>query len=205
MVKIMTKGTIAIDIDEVLAPHNATLAEFHNKNFGTNHSVEDYSDDWHRIWGVDSEEGERRAQAWLNSKEMENMQPLPDAEEVLRELKADYRLLVVTGRRFQLVDSTERWVNKHYPGLFEGVTFVGLWEFRGSVHDKAATCLELGVDYIVDDSTKQAIACANAGLKSILFGDYSWNRDAVLPARVTRVNDWSGVRAYFNNLRDRNV
>ena len=57
----MKRGSIAIDLDDVLAAHVESFVAFSNANYGTNLGVEDYRDHWANLWGVENEEIERRA------------------------------------------------------------------------------------------------------------------------------------------------
>ena len=49
----MTKKVIAVDIDDVLAESARNLVEYSNKSWGTNITVDDYDEDWAKLWQVD--------------------------------------------------------------------------------------------------------------------------------------------------------
>jgi hypothetical protein len=55
----------------------------------------------------------------------------------------------------------------------------------------------LGATYIIEDMPGHAFECAEAGIKTVLFGDYPWNKADKLPAGVTRCSDWPAVLEYF--------
>lgn len=50
---------------------------------------------------------------------------------------------------------------------------------------------------IIDDAVSYCRQCAQAGMRSFLFGEYAWNRndDAndPLPASIRRVTNWEEV------------
>ena len=198
----MKKPVIAVDIDEVLVPHNEALATMHNRVFGTNHSVDDYHDDWPRLWGVDRDEAESRAKIWHSSEDWEkrHQELIPGAIDVLKKLKREYKLIVITGRAKHVEAFTRTWLIKHFPTVFDEVHFLGIWE-EGRGKTKAEISKKLKVDYLVEDSLDQSLKCAEAGIKVLLFGDYAWNKAENLPNGITRVKDWTAVLEYFANER----
>lgn len=195
----MTKRkTIAVDIDEVLILHNAALARLHNKLFETEHTVDDYHDDWPALWGVDREEAERRADIWRESKEWidRHEQVIEGALEGLTKLKEHYNLVIVTGRSKNVAEFTEKWLEETFPDVFSEVHFIGIWE-EGKGRTKAEICKQIQASYIIEDSMEQARKCAQIGVETLLFGDYNWNQIKELPKNITRVADWKAVLEYF--------
>lgn len=192
----MSKPIIAVDIDEVLAPHNETLAKLHNRMFGTNHAVSDYYDQWDELWGVDYEEAERRVRLWHSSEDFKEMLPIPGSLTALQELSENFELVIVTGRAERMAQLTQNWLQQYYTDLFREVVFVGLYE-EGIGKTKAEACQQIGAAYLIDDSLAQSTACAEIGMQVVLFGDYSWNQIAQLPSNVTRCDDWPDVLEYF--------
>jgi len=57
---------------------------------------------------------------------------------------------------------------------------------------------QIGADYLIDDQPKHCIAAAKAGIKTVLFGDYKWNRDLKLRKNMVRARNWQEVLEYFN-------
>jgi uncharacterized HAD superfamily protein len=62
-----SKPTIAIDIDDVLADNAKEFIEFSNRRWGTSLMAEDYDEHWGKLWQVDHEEVERRANEYDDS------------------------------------------------------------------------------------------------------------------------------------------
>ncbi|MCA9332343.1 hypothetical protein KDA00_00540 [Candidatus Saccharibacteria bacterium] len=194
----MNRKIVAVDIDEVLIPHNAPLADLHNRLFGTSHTVDDYHDDWPLLWSVNREEAERRAEIWWNSEEWKQRheRPIDGSLAVLQDLQKKYDLVIVTGRSKRTAEFTEKWLEEYFPSIFSNVHFVGIWE-EGLGKNKSEVCLNTGVSYLIEDSLEQAFACAEKGIEVLLFGDYNWNKHDSLGQKVVRVKDWQEVGRYF--------
>jgi 5'(3')-deoxyribonucleotidase len=198
-----SKITIAIDVDDVLAANAEAFVEFSNKRWGTNLKVEDYDEHWAILWGVEEnnhDEIEKRALEFLKHS-TPIYKHFPDANESLKKLAEKHKLVIVTSRRMAQSQDTLEWIEKFYPGIFDEIHFAGIWD---KIHDdrikvtKAEFCRQVGADYLIDDQLKHCIAAADAGIKGLLFGDYSWNQADELPKDVTRVANWQEVLEYFD-------
>ena len=203
----MTTGqarpTIAIDIDDVLADNAKGFVEFSNQRWGTTLTVDDYDEHWAKLWKVDNEETEIRANQFHESGVLYNYDHNPSAHLALEKLKENYNLIVITSRRTQVKDETTLWVHERFPGIFDDdhIHFAGIWDKISDAsiaRTKGELCQELGADYIIDDQLKHCVGAAKLGLKALLFGNYPWNQNGNLPENVQRVDDWSGVLRYFS-------
>lgn len=198
----MTRKTIAIDIDDVLADNAAGFVAFSNERWGTTLRPEDYDEHWAMLWQVDHEEVERRATAFHESGILKTYRYIDTALSVLKRLSIDYDLIIVTSRRLQVREDTIAWLHKHYPGIFTdgAIHFAGIWDTIDdrSIHRTKADVVEsLNADYLIDDQLKHCQAVAHAGKKALLFGDYTWNQLDLLPTGMTRTPDWAAVERYF--------
>jgi uncharacterized HAD superfamily protein len=196
------KPLIAVDIDDVLAFHAKAMVAYSNKVLGTNLTLEDYTEHWSQMWQVDHEETQRRAIAYHQTDDMSYYEHHQDADEVLRKLAKKNRLIIVTARKKEVTEITEKWVNKHFDGIFEAIHHAGI--FDAKITDKsfnatkAELCQRLGVKYLIDDQSKHCNAASELGIKAIMFGDYPWNRNDVLQPDVTRCVSWDKVLEYFD-------
>lgn len=197
----MSKPTIAIDVDEVLADYAAEFVIISNKLWGTDFKVEDYHEDWLSLWGVDMDEAVARGQIMLEDRMHERLRHNDEAVDVLNRLAEDYRLIILTARNLKAKDLTLEWLGRHYPMISaDNVNFAGIWdnpEPDAAKRTKGAIAKQLGVDYIIDDQLKHCLAANDHGIQSLLFGDYGWNQTDSLPTGVTRVSNWTAVQEYF--------
>lgn len=199
------KPTIAVDIDDVLAANAKGFVEYSNKKWGTNLIPDDYHERWALVWGVNEEEAEKRAKQIHAdvSHLIGNYEADLSAKEVLKQLSISYRLVIVTSRRRVIEKDTFDWLEKYYPGIFEEVHFAGIWDSGKDLDTrvnatKTDVVKQIGADYLIDDQPKHCLAAAKAGIQTILFGDYRWNRDIKLAKNMIRAKTWQDVLEYFN-------
>jgi uncharacterized HAD superfamily protein len=194
------RKTIAIDLDDVLAAHAGAFVAYSNERWGTNLSVDDYDEHWGLLWKTEHEETNRRAIEYLGSGTVGQYRHEPGAEGVLRGLKRDYDLVIVTSRRNMIRQETEAWIERYFAGIFSAVHFAGMWDNGnrgGYMASKLDLVREVGADYLIDDQLKHCLPVAEAGISAILYGDYAWNRMAALPKNATRCKNWREVGEYF--------
>ncbi len=197
----MSKQTIAVDVDDVLAVHAEAMVAYSNRVFGTSLTINDYTEHWSAMWQVDHAETARRAEQYHKTNDMAEYRHHVDAEQVLRKLTEHYRLIVVTARRKEVSVLTEEWIKKYYDGIFDGIHFAGIWDTitaDSATATKAAICHELGADYLIDDQSKHCNAVAGNGITAIMFGDYPWQSGAALSPGVVRCKTWQAVGEFFD-------
>lgn len=199
----MSKPTIAIDIDDVLADENGGMRDFINERYGLDLSQADYEIPapfwgyWHKVWGVDDEEGTRRYQAYLESGVSRKHLVKPGAIDAIAQLKKKYKLVIITSRHDTHIDLTHAWLDEHFPKAFEEVAFMAVWSGDRKA-SKAEIATKLGVQYLVDDNVEHCSLANEAGIQAVLFGEYGWSRGAKLPAGIVRCKDWGAVLEYFD-------
>lgn len=202
---MLKQKTIAIDIDDVLSATVEGFVNFSNTQWGANMQTGDYQEEWAKAWGVSIPEALERSEQLHASGTFGRTDPLADALPVLTDLSKRYRLIIVTSRQVRLKPETMAWLDRHYPGVFSDIHFMGIWEAYDHTNaeqraklTKAAVCRQLGADYLIDDQLKHCLGTAEAGIPALLFGEYDWNKADFLPKLVTRVRDWQAVREYFD-------
>lgn len=199
----MAKPIIAVDLDDVLSSENEAMRLFINENFGQNHTPEDYQIDgeywsyWDKVWGVDRQTARRWFNAYLDANVKSKHQLVDGAVETIRLLERKYDLVIITSREDRMVAVTHEWLGRHFPKIFKQVEFVRIWEKNGE-HTKATIGKELGAEYLIDDNVEHCNLAQEAGIQSLLFGEYGWNRKQVVVPGVIRVKDWQAVREYFD-------
>jgi len=201
------RKTIAVDIDDVLAANAEGFTAYSNKTWGHTLTSDDYTEEWAVVWGVSLEEAKRRTEAFHLAGVVGEYRHFPSALPVLRHLRKDFDLIVVTSRRSVLKPETDVWLERYFPGIFKAIHFAGIWD--GEHHmaqalkqNKAGLCKELGAQYLIDDQLKHCVGAVECGMGALLFGDYRWNQlDKPLPAGITRTADWLAVQEYFDAAR----
>ncbi|OSX77750.1 hypothetical protein BU14_0135s0024, partial [Porphyra umbilicalis] len=138
--------TIAIDIDEVLAPFLPPLTAWYNAARGTRHALSDYhSYRFADTWGGSDAAATAAVEAWFDTGALGRLVPLPGAAAGLAALAArGARLVVVTSRQAAVADVTRGWVARAFPGVFADVVFGNHWGRTGAKVSKADLCAGAG-------------------------------------------------------------
>lgn len=195
----MAKKIIAVDADDTLFDENTAVRLFMNDTHGFQHTAEDYlitgpfENYWESIWNLTPGESSDMYEEFVVSSYKQNLKPITNAIHVLKALKEKYKLVIVTSRDQRTAKWTHDALAKHYPDIFEEVYFSPVWG-NGEKITKAKICNEIGASYLIDDSFGHCELAAESGVRAILFGDYGWNREQVLPDGVVRCKDWNAVR-----------
>ncbi|KAJ3308019.1 hypothetical protein HDU76_004182 [Blyttiomyces sp. JEL0837] len=121
------RETLAVDMDETLAKTHEMIIKFHNQNYNTNNSPQDFKTySYCKEWGCSAEVCAARVKEFMSSEEWYgSIEPISGAFEALQTLKEHYELVVVTSRPSCVADMTHRFVESHFPNLFSGVVFAG--------------------------------------------------------------------------------
>jgi 5'(3')-deoxyribonucleotidase len=207
MPKPADKPVIAVDVDDVLAANAKGFVEFSNRRWGTSLKPEDYHEHWAEMWGIEHQEMLKRREKIVEAKLFTSYDFLEDAKTVLTELSKSYKLVILTSRTVDISEDTVGWINNYFGDLFSDIHFAGIWEKlnrnEAAVEDvikvtKAEIGKQIGADYLIDDQPKHCIAAAEAGIKSLLFGNYGWNEGVKLVPNMVRVKNWQEVLEYFD-------
>ena len=129
----MKRKSIAFDVDDVLASHVESFVEFSNQTYGTTFVVDDYTDNWDKLWGITDEEVIKRALEFHTFQRVANFDVKDDAKAAIAKLSTKYDLYIVTARRRYLVDTSKDWINRHFPDVFKEINFVPIWELNNKI------------------------------------------------------------------------
>jgi len=196
----MNKPIIAVDVDDTLAAEAEFMIRYSNEHWGHTLTIADYHENWTGMWGVDHEEGERRALVLHQPGIVTQYRLLEQAVEVLRELAKDFELVILTSRRASVKDETLEWLRQNFGDIFSDIRFTGFFDAGkpgGHLHTKGELVKGMGAQYLIDDQPKHCFAAASEGVTALLFGDYVDRTGLELPEDVTVCKDWAAVLDYF--------
>jgi len=190
--------TIAIDIDNVLAASAEGLVAISNQLFGSHMTINDFGEDWSKMWGVDHKEAERRGEVLRENKYQKDYLPVDGAARAINELGKRYKLVLVTSRPKKVEELTRNWLKQYFSYPFDTIVFANFWDDPknskdGHLQHKGDLFTQVGADIVIDDQLKHCEAAAKAGVQAILFGDYAWNQTNELPDGIIRYKDWPEV------------
>eukprot|EP00921_Rhytidocystis_pertsovi_P010491 GHVQ01016860.1.p1 GENE.GHVQ01016860.1~~GHVQ01016860.1.p1 ORF type:complete len:331 (+),score=57.62 GHVQ01016860.1:305-1297(+) len=191
VVKALSRPTIAIDVDEVLAQLVHGVAQFHNDKFGTNLTLKDFhSYNFADVWGGTTEEAMDKVTDFFGTHYFHDLAVVPGAQEAIKQLREKFDLVVVTSRQFYIEEETRRWIERHFPNTFSKILFGNHWTKEGQYQhgvfrSKKELCEMCGAICLVDDAPKYMSETHEHLVLSILFdldNSYGWSRDYQLPA-----------------------
>jgi len=193
------KPVIAVDVDEVLCPFLFNLVAHYNSihdGVKSCHFSQFKSFHFADTWGCSNEESDEIVTSFFESKHFLEMEPLPEAREVLVQLKEHYELKIVTSRQHHLEEVTHKFLDTHFEGIFSDVKLGNHYGKTSTKKSKPEMMKEINAEILIDDSLYYAKDCVRNGLKSILFGDYPWNdaHPTFLEGRgIKRAKQWKDI------------
>jgi 5'(3')-deoxyribonucleotidase len=125
------RKVIAIDLDDTLSYTNLTICKWHNDNYGTNMTLDDFHSYYYWKnpgWGTPAQ-AISKVRDFLLSPMVNEIPPIPSAQHATKHLKdAGYTLVVITARMYEISNETVNWLENHFPGIFDGVYFTSAFQ-----------------------------------------------------------------------------
>lgn len=202
---------IAVDIDNVIASSAESFIAFSNQLFGTELTLDDYSENRSAMWKVSQEESNRRGNILRDKAIQADYLPKEGAFETLKELRRKYEIILVTSRPKAADELTSTWVQRYFRDVLDDsqIIHAGFWDeydqANAHLKHKGNIYRELKVDYVIDDHLKHCLGAVEAGSSALLFGNYPWNSLLELPAGIIRVSDWEKVKEYFDDQTESKI
>lgn len=200
----MGKPVIAIDVDDVLSSQIEVFIEFSNIYFGTSLTLDDFQEPgeywsyYSQIWKISKEEGDRRYRQFIEAGYPVRQAITDEVKDAIERLRQHYTLEIVTSRDAETSEPTKEWLLAYFPDVFRGIHFTTLWDETSKQVSKARICQEIGASYLIDDNAEHCNLAAEIGVKSLLFGEWGWNKYQDLHPEVLRVDNWKSVLEFFN-------
>merc|ERR1719229_12027 len=199
------KPIVAVDLDEVLGKFVPRLIEWHNRVYKKPFLKLEMFKTYRFVdtWGGTNEESDRKVQEFQQSEEFLKMPTIPDAFSTLNELKDEFDFYVVTSRQANLEKVTEEWVNRHFPGIFEGVLLGNHWgptASKATSISKPEMCRRIGACAIIDDACKYVTQCSESLPLVIQLnwrGENPWCLQQPIPKTVKIAYQWDHVKEYL--------
>lgn len=206
----MSKKLLALDIDDVLSDSAEGFIGFCNRTWGTNLTLNDYSEHWADMWRIDygSPEFAERVVTINNSKMFPKYARKDYAKEVLERLHENLEIVAVTSRRKLIEADTRAWIHEHYEAVIDDIVFAGIYDTDDTrsttIHQRLSATKgdllkDMQADYFIDDQLKHCSSSIAHDIPTILFGDYPWNSGPLPDGRITRCVTWRDVETYFKN------
>ena len=180
---------IWVDLDEVLAQFLVAYLEYQNNTYGTNYKFKDVSDyDVWKVRGGTREQIVEKVYDFHKTPYFANIKPIEWALPVLKRLKKDHELYLITSRQDSVKEQTKLRINKYFPDIFSDLFFVNHFSTEWSQRKKSDVCNEVGIDVMIEDSLIYAEDCA-VGERKVLLCNRPWNQAQTISPNIQRVQD----------------
>lgn len=200
----MSRKIIAIDIDDVIADTTEALRQTANQIPGVQLTKDHYQAPG-EYWGYYEAVWARNNVDHLVSfdtlhtdmaTDQSHVKLITGAKTALEKLSKKYRIVLVTSREVEWIETTNKWVMSNLGEYVEDIVFVHHKNTDGRT--KGDACLELGASWLIDDNVDHCKSAKQQGVEAILFGSYGWNIDAKEVSGLNKALNWGKVLEYFD-------
>ena len=187
-----------VDLDEVLAETIDEVLKYHNYNINnmsiTKNDISDYYLSNISKYNIDRQQAIDFFSEILTSSARENIIPVQWAREKLEIFhKQWWEINVVTARREEISDYTQKWLEKYYPNLIDNILFAN--HYSDKEVPKSTLCLQKWIGHMIEDNLDFALELAQFGIKVYLL-DKPWNRhyNPLIHLWITKIYSWSEIK-----------
>lgn len=190
---------IFFDVDDVLVDTSKQIEQAMHKMTGLHLPCEQWPHHmFTELYKIGAERRDEMRALWVQEKILENAAVFPGVTSAMQQLAGDgYRLGLITARAWH-PDArriTETFVNEHRLPVDE-IRLLGFFDSKADVlRDSGLT-----IQGFVDDTTRHAQSCAEAGIPSVLLSR-AWNQDA--PASLPRIESLDHFPHWVRNEAQR--
>ncbi|MCK9292860.1 MAG: HAD hydrolase-like protein [archaeon] len=187
---------IAIDIDDTIFPTVKKFIKYHNHKYKTSKKFKDCKNlHAHKLFNLDFEIFLERWTAFTNTDYHNLMKPYPNSIEIIKELKKNNELYIITARNKRMVKSTKTLIENHFgKNFFKRIIHLDYKDLKRD--EKHEICKRLNIKLIVDDSLETVLACSKEQINCILFNyrnTYNWNRYSKTNKFIKKASSWKDV------------
>lgn len=191
---------IGIDIDEIIVEFAKGYLGLYNKKHSRNIKFEDLFT--YSLWkplGISKKEAFELAEEYYSSHLFDNLELVEGAEEGIKELNVDHKLVFITSRPDHIKEKTEVFFKKIFPNLNLEVVYSSNSYLETNGKTKSEICKNQGVDVLIEDDIDYALDCADNGIRLILL-DKPWNKKEE-HSNIIRVKNWNEILKEINKIQ----
>lgn len=188
---------IWVDLDEVLAELLDYVLYYHDYKIYWKDIQREKVEDYYIHHMVEYDISLEEAIDWFRKPLFDDhdlqLKPVIWAMEWLMKLKNNwYKLKIVTARQGDLFwEYTKKWVEKHYPNIFEEIIFAN--HFTGNHKTKSELCKEHQILHMIEDNPDYALELAENGIITYLI-EKPWNKNKCrVQNNIICVKAWSDI------------
>lgn len=198
----MSRGRIAVDIDDVLAGSTDALRVLVNQRKGVDLTLEDYRipGDYRGYYEFVWERNGISKGLSMDDfhtemiRDQSHIMPIEQAVAGVQRLGQRYELVALTSRDPALKPGTQDWLTEHCEAIFNEVFYVGVGSDIPKT--KGDICREQRIDWLIDDNIDHCKSALDNNIGAVLFGQYGWHQN--VPANLAHCKNWQEVMEYFS-------
>ena len=173
---------LAVDVDEVLVHLLVPMAKWRGVALPTQPK---YKYLYREIFNCTEEQSQEILHKFYRSREFLNLKPILGAQPAMQNFRKTFdKMYIVTGRQEMVRETTELWIERFFPGVFDDVILTN--SFTENEIKKVDVCRALGIGCIIDDIGKTCDECIESGMDAIHFiGEdvYPWCEPSAISMR----------------------
>ena len=156
---------LAVDVDEVLVNLLAPMAKWRGVALPTQPK---YKYLYREIFDCTEEQSQEILHKFYRSREFLNLKPILGAQPAMQNFRKTFdKMYIVTGRQEMVRETTELWIERFFPGVFDDVILTN--SFTENEIKKVDVCRALGIGCIIDDIGQTCDECIESGIDAIHF------------------------------------
>jgi hypothetical protein len=188
------------DSDDTALNYLPFFLKYRNKIMGTNYRKRDI---WtFELWkvmncGKEQSISETYGFYFEESGDFQRLPPYKDAVRGIDLLSQKYKIEILTARPDTTASITKKNIEMHFKGKIENIIHTNEY-MKGrnnGYNSKADICEKFCPEFIIDDSLKNCIECANRGVRVVMMSQ-PWNlieRPIPLPSNMSIAKNWKEV------------
>lgn len=194
------KLRIGIDLDDVVFEFMKTLIDYYNEKTENNFLYEEmHSYNISNILNIEHEEVDNIIKEMTGKDKTLGMDICEFAKESILNLSNSKEIYFITSRVHR--KNTLESLQKHFSDINFELFFSSNPYVNNEGKHKGEICLDLGIDYMIEDSYEHAINCANSGVKCFLI-EKPWNVNFEEHGNIIRVKNWREILERLEEIGD---
>ena len=156
---------IAVDMDEVLVNLLEPMAKWRGVALPTKPK---YKYLYREIFNCTEEQSQEILHKFYRSKDFLYLKPIGGSQPAMQNYRRIFdKMYIVTGRQDAVRETTELWLDRYFPGIFDDVILTN--SFTENEIKKVDICRALNIGLIIDDSIDTCNECIESGMEAINF------------------------------------
>lgn len=185
---------IGIDIDDTLCNFGHEFITYLNKKNDTKHDINNMYDYDYASFIGRRREYIHHVTLEFTDEYIDKLTPFDNALNALKKIQGQFncKIYIITARSEKYRVQTTKWINTHFPGIFNGIEFTNTYDEDPSLkkRTKYEICESLGINILIDDRYDIIRDCMlkNRAFLGIIF-ERPWS--IVLNNNLFSIKNWN--------------